>query len=54
MTKKELIDALDGLDDNARVYAEIEVCAFGTFSTEECDLEVKNVYKDCVVLHGSL
>lgn len=54
MTKKELIEALDGLDDNARVYAEIGTCICGKVSAIECDLEIKNVYEDCAVLYGSL
>ena len=54
MTKRDMIEALDGLDDDTPIRAEIELCAFGTYSTEECDLTVKNVYQDCVILHGEL
>lgn len=54
MTKKELIEALDGLDDDAVIQAEIELCVLGHRSMRSAELTVKNVYSDCVILGGTL
>lgn len=54
MTKKDLIEALDGLDDDAVIQAEIELCVLGHRSMRSAELHVKNVYDNCVILGGTI
>ena len=57
MTKKEMIEALDGLDDDAKIKVEVKVCIFDSYRTEELSgLKVTHVYESeqLVVLHGEL
>lgn len=52
MTKKELMEALDGLDDETLICVEIKLCVLGHLHvTQFDDLIVQNVYGNCVILH---
>lgn len=55
MTKKEMMEALDGLDDDATIRVEVEQWGYYENHTIGVkNLKLQNVYQDCVVLHGEL
>ena len=57
MTKKEMMEALDGLDDDATIRVEVEQWVYYENHTIGVkNLKLQNVFtqEQCVLLHGEL